>query len=95
MFELNDFSTLVSRLGYQFLKHSVPENHRQDFILELLKKTRNLTFATRLFAVFEEQVEKGDADLFVDKSFVSTFKDEIVKVILIKAKNNSFGCYLI
>jgi len=91
LFELNDFSTLVSRLGYQFLKHSVPENHRQDFILELLKKTRNLTFATRLFAVFEEQVEKGDADLFVDKSFVSTFKDEIVKVILIKAKNNTLS----
>ena len=88
LFELDDFYTKTSRLTYQFLKNSIPEEAREKFLLKLLQETKSVYFSTRLIGYFDEKVEKNETDMLVNKEFLKTYRDAVLKVINSKAKAN-------
>ena len=91
LFELSDFGTIVARLTYQLIAHAIPKEKRQDLILRIMEKTQNLHFPIRLFGVFEEQIEKNDSDMPVEKSFVPVLKQKILAAIKEKANNGNLA----
>lgn len=91
LFDLSDFSTIVGRLSYQIVAYTLPKGKREDFLLRIFEQTSNIHFPLRLFGVFEEQIEKNDADLPVEKSFVAKFKKKVLSSIQKKVKDNSLA----
>jgi hypothetical protein len=81
----------VARFTYQLIAHAIPKEKRQDLILRILEKTKNLHFPIRLLGVFEEQIEKNDGDMPVEKLFVPVLKQKILAVIKEKANNGNLA----
>lgn len=91
LFDLSDFSTIVGRLTYQLVAYALPKEKREDFIHRVFRNGSNAHFPLRLLDVFEEQIEKNDTSLPVEKSFVTTFRAEILELIKKKAKDGTLA----
>lgn len=80
VFDFDDVETLSSRILYQGLLHIVPENNREDFLLNLIKTNKGFVYPIKFVAMCEQAIREEKRDFVVK----GTNLDEMKKIALEK-----------
>jgi predicted KAP-like P-loop ATPase len=80
VFDLDDVSTKVMRLGYQSFKQVIPDNQRKDVLSELLNTSKTLFYPLQLVSVLSEEVkESKQREESTRTSLISEESSELLK----------------